>query len=364
MTTRSVHASIAALIVGIGSLTPTAESRAANFCVNTSNALRQALVTAASNGESDTVRIEAGTYTGLGGNLAFPYNTVQNFALNVSGGWVSVGSQPCIQQILQPGNTVLTGSNTSQVLNINGGNGSGQQTLSNLTLRNGFTSQSGAGLSIGGAGGFDGRVLVTRVLFDRNESTSFAGGMSIFTQGIATVLNNVFLLNRCGQQFCGLSATVNAESATTLRASFGNNTFVGNGCPPGPCSAETGGARFGGTASAIFYNNLFALNSGADIALNSPNIELRNNNYVSIVGTPLMQSGNINFANPQFIDLLDDDLRLLVGSPLRNAGTNVYTLLGQDFSGLPRINDLVVDIGAYEIQEAVFADQFELVNVE
>lgn len=346
------------LLIGLALMA--ADARAAIFCVDTSTELRQALMTAASNGQADSIKIQAGTYSGVSA-LAFAYFTSENFAIDISGGYLS----NCGIQLLSPSLTKLTGSDARQVLAVQGTAGtSGGQSISNLTITNGFTSQSGAGLVIGGGGGFAGNVSVSRVVIARNVSTGFGGGMSIFSEGLVNVLNNLFLLNRCGSGNCAFSATVNAPSPVGFRAWFGNNTLVGNACLEGSgCTFP--GARYGGSASTVFYNNAFAANLGGDLLLQNfsgGSAELYCNNVVSISGTPpVVMAGNIAFANPQFVDLLNDDLRPRFTSPLRNAGTSTFALLHDDLGGEVRVNEFVVDIGAYENIDRIFADGFEFV---
>jgi hypothetical protein len=330
---------------------------AAEFCVDTGAELRQALMTASSNGEADVIKIEAGVYEGISA-VAFAYSSSQNFGVSVAGGYLS----GCAVQLLQPGFTALSGSDARQVFSMHGASGSsGALSISNLTIRDGFTSQPGAGLTIGG-GGFLGNVSVSRVVFSRNVSTSVGGGMTLYSEGLVNVVNNLFLLNRCSQVNCAFSATVNAASPVEPRAWFGNNTIVGNACVSGSgCSAT--GARLGGSASAVFYNNVFAANTLGDLALQNfggSGTELYNNNLVSLSGTPpVAMEGNLAYANPQFVDLLDDDLRPAFDSPLRNAGTSTFALLHDDLAGEARVNEFVVDIGAYENHEQLFADGFE-----
>jgi hypothetical protein len=336
-------------------------TQAAVFCVDTNAELQQAFMTAASNSEDDTVKIETGTYEGSSA-VAFAYSTNQNFALTVSGGYLPA----CALQLLQPSLTVLSGSDARQVLQLFGSTGtSGGISLSNLTIRDGFSSQQGAGLFIGGGGSYSGNVSVSRVIIERNTSTAIGGGMAVFSDGgIVNVVNNLFLLNRCGTSNCAISATVNATSATNHRAFFGNNSIVFNQCSAGSSCSETG-ARFGGSARAAFYNNVFAGNSNGDLnllSLGSGSVDLYNNNLVSRTGTaPTIVSGNIAFANPQFIDVLNDDFRPSFTSPLRNAGTSLFALLSIDLIGESRVNEFRVDIGAYENSDLIFENQFDLV---
>jgi hypothetical protein len=356
---KTFHACILALgLAGFASAT-----QAAEFCVGTSAQLQQAFMTAASNGEADTIKIEVGTYASTGGAVAFAYSTAQNFTLIVSGGHVSNPPQMCVRQLDQPGATVLSGSDVRQVLKLNGSPGTiGGLSLSNLTIRDGFSSQSGAGLDIGGGAGFTGNVLVSRVIVERNVGTEIGGGMKVNTEGIANIRNNLFLLNRCAVTNCAISATINAASPATTRAFFGNNTIVGNQCTSGASCTATG-ARFGGSARALFYNNVFAANSNGDLdlfSMSGGSVDLYYNNVVSITGTaPNISVGNIAFANPQFVDLLNDDFRPTLGSPLRNAGTDEFVLQSIDLAGMPRINENRVDIGAYENSDRIFADAFD-----
>jgi len=357
---KFVHAGV--LVLGLAGLTH--DARAAEFCVSTNTQLLQAFTTAASNNQADTIKLEVGTYTGNGSSVAFAYSTAQNFTLIVAGGYISNPPQMCDQQVDQPGATVLTGSDVRQVLKLNGSPGTiGGLSLSNLTIRDGFSSQSGAGLEIGGGAGFTGNVLVSRVIFERNVGTGIGGGMSLYTEGIVNIRNNLFLLNRCALSNCAISATVNATSPTTTRAFFGNNTIVGNQCTSGSSCTATG-ARFGGSARALFYNNVFAANSNGDLDLFSfsgGSVDLYYNNLVSRTGTaPASMVGNIAFANPQFIDLLNEDFRPTLNSPLRNAGTNEFVLQNIDLAGMPRINEGRVDIGAYESSDRIFTDSFDL----
>jgi hypothetical protein len=330
---------------------------AATFCVDTANELQSALMTASSNGEADSVRIEAGLYEGIS-SIAFAYTTSESHAIWISGGYLS----NCVILVNDPGLTVISGSGVRQALVLTGtGGSSGAQSLSNLTITDGATSQQGAGLFMGGAT-HTGDVTVTRVVIERNTATSIAGGMAIYTNGRAKVINNLFLLNRCGYRYCGLSATVIASNPTEIRAVFGNNTFVGNACASGT-ECELAGVRYGGSARSLFYNNVFAANTLGDLSLETTSggsSELYHNNLVSLAGVPPVQSvGNIAVANPQFVDLLNDDLRPRFSSPLRNAGTLAFEYLQLDLAGRKRVNESEIDIGAFENQDRLFIDGFE-----
>lgn len=353
---------IAALLMGTVFASP---ADAAVFCVGTNAQLQQAFTDAASNGEADTIQIESGTYTGTNA-VAFAYSTSQNSSLSVSGGWYSnPPDQLCVRQVSNPHATTLSGSDARQVLKLSGAPGTtGYLSISNLTISGGFTAQQGAGLSIGGGAGFLGNIVVTRVIMERNTTTTYGGGMSLYTEGIANVRNNLFLLNRCSIANCAFSFTANAIDTSTTRIFIGSNTVVGNACSSGATCAN-GGGRFGGSARTLFYNNVFAANVASDIALvdQGGGIDLYYNNYVTQSGSaPTQLVGNLAYANPGFVDLLNDDLRPTLDSPLRNAGTEDFVLSTIDLQGEPRINEGRVDIGAYESSDRIFANGFDLME--
>jgi len=75
--------------------------------------------------------------------------------------------------------------------------------------------------------------------------------------------------------------------------------------------------------------------------------------YTGIIGTvvPLSQDNNLT-TDPSFLDEANDNLRIGAGSAARNAG-KFRAEVTNDFDGNPRPSGGVLDIGAYEYQEAV-----------
>jgi hypothetical protein len=339
-----------------------AAAHSATFCVATSTELQQALTTAGSNGEDDVIKIRAGTYSASTGATAFAYFTSENHALSVQGGYFSVGQFPCLLQGLDASRTVLSGSNARRVMDLSAANGSsGNLSISNLTIRDGASTQQGGGLKMADSAGFVGNVTVERVIFDSNLSATFGGGLLVASDGgLLNVRNNLFLGNRCSGNNCAISATANVASG--VRAYFGGNTIVANACAAGaPATCNVGGVRIGGSAHALFYNNAFAFNTGTDLAIQAPNVEVYNNNINVITGTPSMSSGNLALSDPVFVNPFAGDYRLQLASPLRNAGIGTYELSSVDLDGNERVNEGVVDIGAYENTDIVFRDGFELI---
>lgn len=327
-------------------------AEAAFFCVGTSTELQNALMTAASNGTSDTIQVRIGTYTGIS-SIAFAYNTAQNFDLILEGGYQS----GCGARSSNPGATVLSGSGVRKVLQMTGSSGtSGAMRVDRLTVRDGVATERGGGLLIGG-GGFAGDIVIERVYVD-NNAAQFGGGLSIGTDGRVTVRNSLFRSNSASQGAASAEVLANAASAVETRVQIGNNTVFGGQCTGG---CTTGGMVLTGNARFALFNNLFAMNDGNDIQILTPSTvtELAFNNINQLSGTPDLSIGNLNFANPQFVDFLSEDFRLEFGSPMRNAGTGAYDPGILDFSGLDRVNDGQIDIGAFENAEVLFKAGFE-----
>ena len=151
---------------------------------------------------------------------------------------------------------------------------------------------------------------------------------------------------------------MNHTNNTEARAFIGNNTFTNNVCLGQACI--TGGLDVGGTARFAIYNNAFNLNSAADIRLDATSV-LFNNSFQLQDGTvePIDSGGNINPPDPGFVDEITDP-RLLPTSPLINAGTGDFATGTLDFDGNPRLNDVQYDIGAFENQNVLFKDGFEI----
>ncbi len=335
-------------------------AKAATFCVGTSAGLVSALGTASANGEDDTIKIRSGTYVSTG-SVAFPYYTSENFNLAIAGGFVTLAGNPCVFQLGGATQTVLSGSGARQVMRLQGAPGtSGAISISNLTIRDGFSAQQGAGLGLDGAAGFVGDLSVSRVIFDNNVSTTFGGGLALSADGgIGRVSNSLFVSNRCTSNYCAAVLTINAASAADYRAFFDFNTVVANTCSNGaPAGCSAGGVRIGGSARALFNSNAFAFNSGTDLFLQNSTSDVRHNNVVTLSGTPANKSGNLALVNPLFVDPLGSDFRLSFASPLVNSGLGVG-LATVDLDGKPRVNDYFVDIGAYENQNRVFKGDFE-----
>ncbi|KPJ58597.1 MAG: hypothetical protein AMJ42_03005 [Deltaproteobacteria bacterium DG_8] len=114
-------------------------SHADTFCVSDANELQNALTTAASNIEDDTIKVEQGNYIGN-----FTYDSTQVHSLTIEGGYTS----DCSSRNVDPTNTVLDGNGVGKILEFSASRTKGNLKVDGLTIQNGHR---GISVNTGGA---------------------------------------------------------------------------------------------------------------------------------------------------------------------------------------------------------------------
>lgn len=369
---------------------------AATFCVETATELQNALDTAASNGESDIIRVAVGTYEAPAGGFALNAQTLTDFDQDIviRGGFSEFFGNPCGNEgFFQTTDTVLS-SDSGNILSIELP-GAGDITVLNLSFVGAEAQSSGGGLRVTrSAGTYSGKLRIENNAFIANRSNSLGGGLYIGKGGsndpiegtsstAILVVNNLFSGN-VGGSCCGaLYAFVDAPPPpppvlSTLPALVVAHNTVSNN------SAQVGGSyraislRGDIQNTWVVSNNIWGLDATADIQLvllQSETIVVRNNNIQDI------NVGSINVADvyldnirvtPQYVSCGVGcfDLVPVTGSPLTNAGwapagglpffSPAWQPPEFDLTGTDRVKDGRIDIGAYEgIADTMFADRFE-----
>ncbi len=351
------------------------ESFSATFNVTNSTKLRNALQTAQSNRQADTINIVAGTFSTGGSTFTYNAESGENFALTIVG---AAGIR----------RTILDGGNNTRVLQITTALFSSMDSQRNITIR-GLTVQSGFE-DFGSGGGlfvltFSAGVTIENCRFSSNSAEFEGGGVRISTSnGHISLTNNEFADNSARDG--GGASPFSPFGRITLT----NNTFTNNSAV-----VAGGGAEVSASAGAItLTNNTFTLNSGGFRAIlfaNNVTINIYNNiifnntaqngDDISVIDdfdnsnagsavnlfnndfsdffsecdntsgcTPnISEGGNIN-QNPLFVDAPNGNVHLQGGSPAINAG-NLFApaLPATDFDVEARILDTAPDIGADEI---------------
>ena len=116
------------------------------------------------------------------------------------------------------------------------------------------------------------------------------------------------------------------------------------------------------SANTRLANNIIWDNAGYDLDVVAFFSPVLLDNDIGVAGlTPATGSaGNIS-TDPLFVDSASGNYRLRTSSPARDAGDNTPpgTIRNYDLDGLARIDGVIVDMGAYEVHDVIFADGFE-----
>jgi hypothetical protein len=112
--------------------------QADTFCVSNASELQSALTTAATNSQSDTIKVVQGTYNGN-----FIFSSAESYSLVIKGGYFS----DCTSRNLDPNNTVFDGGNQNTVL-VLVSNEEVDFFVEGITVQNGQRDGSGPGMFI------------------------------------------------------------------------------------------------------------------------------------------------------------------------------------------------------------------------
>jgi hypothetical protein len=404
------------LVLGFILVLVTRSVAAETFCVGTESELEAALTNAESNGTSDYILLQSGTYTG-----DFSFESFQHHPVTIRGGYNS----DCSARVDDPNNTVLDSLGAGTVLSLYQHAGGGVS-VEGLTIQNG--SYNGLWIRLVNEysdSSIDSIHLIHNVIKDcRNKTgvsiaskpgdTSSAGNILIYDnviQGFTgefeaiTVLaewalpgaslvfrNNIIAGNVSTSSDAGLSVTNSGTGNIYLT----NNTIVDNESS-GPLGGLAGGLSAWVGSALYAYNNIIygnvSANGPGDIwlfYLDGTGVGTAYSNiYTDIDGSWDVEGANMSldpgFVGPGFWhdngtvgDPTDDywvwgDYHLGASSPCIDAGSDGAPYPGDlptyDFEGDPRVMDgngdqiATVDIGADELP-LIFADGFETGNHE
>jgi hypothetical protein len=349
MTTTLLHrsrATLARLLLAMAAMSTGTPAIAHVWCVSTAADLRAKLVSAQANGEDDTIKLVRGTYAV--DTDSFNFQSTETFGLVINGGF-DIG---CAQSAQDPRLTILDGGGAHPVFRSQS---AGNLALRYLTLQNGrFDGGAGGGIQIFGTGPDSSVVLGVNIL--RNNVSNYAACVGfIQVEGTVHVNGNLIVDNHTPAAG-GMSIDAGANAIAYVT----NNTIANN---------TTGNATAGflyvpggnnTTPDAYFSNNIMWNNvAGSDVQFFGPGIQFNNNDIAVINGFQTAGSGANLSVDPVFAS--SSDFHLAATSPLLGIGLLAPDggLPGVDLEGHPRTFAGLVDLGAYERGDEIFADGLE-----
>jgi len=214
------------------------------------------------------------------------------------------------------------------------GGGASYGTLLNCTISNNSATY----------GGGTSDSVVTDSTLSNNESSSGGGGSSYGTLTRCTIIENHAGSRGGGSDSCSLYNCLIAKNHAdtdgggTYSSTLKNCTVANNSAGSG--SSDSGGGTYYGTINnCIIYENT-AGDSG------SQNYKYGTINYSCT--TPAPSGTNNVILNPLFFDSLGGNYQLESSSPCIDVGNNAEVQQATDLNGNVRIQNSIVDMGAYE----------------
>ncbi len=181
----------------------------------------------------------------------------------------------------------------------------------NCRFSSNTSSHDGAGFF-----NFPADATLTNCLIDGNHADRFGGG--IYNQDASiNLINTTICNNQSGADGGGIYNWASGKNPTINNSIFWGNSATGNG-----------------NQIYIEYGNLIL------------NYSCYSNGSNDISGS--ITPTNCITSNPLFVNSGSEDFRLLGNSPAVNSGNNSYNATATDIRGEARIQDVTIDMGAYE----------------
>ncbi|MGD1871795.1 MAG: DUF4347 domain-containing protein, partial [Mastigocoleus sp.] len=275
----------------------------------------------------------------------FTISDGNNDNLGRGGGIYNYDASPTISNVIIINNVASEGGGI-----YNGFNSS--PTLTNITITNNYVDFGGGIYNVSSS-----NPIITNVNIN-NNSAEVGGG--IYNSGSNPTLTNVQITNNQARSASGGGIYNSFNSNPTLtNVTIAKNSAINGG----------GGGIFNNGSntqinnSIIWDNNSTSETNGSNTFTNSI-VKGSGGSSAWNLGFGTDNGGNLD-VDPQFIDPGNEDFHLQATSPAINTGDNTYLPLDTndlnsnsntteklpfDLNGNPRIQNSIVDIGAYELQ--------------
>jgi hypothetical protein len=332
-----MHRNPIALGLLVALATATGGADAAVFCVGTATSLQNALATAATNTQNNTIKVRAGTYRAPDAGFMY-WRQSGSFNLDLEGGW----NAGCTEQTEDASLTVLDGRSQHAIINfaVFGSHSTARMTLRYFDMYHGVDQRGFSPIEIDTEAGST-RVENSRIR-DNTSTDQYAPVASIDNYGGSNVyfLDNVVADNEGRRQAYLMQFAVQGGG----KVYFNNNTVTANLF----ATLVPAEGTIGFTHASLANNILWANAGHPEIATQFAPLLIDNDIDLFEVTPAAGSIGNID-ADPRFLG--PSNRRLHANSPACDAGDNTPpgTTRSIDLDGNPR-RVRTVDMGAYELQ--------------
>ena len=303
--------------------------------------------------ENDTQRSGGGAYNALLTNCLLANNSCTNYGAGAYGG-VVVNCNVISNRAEKSGGgthtSVLTNCVVRDNLALEYGGGTHSGSMYGCVISNNVANSSGGGMRAGSA---------TKCIIVGNTSGGWGGGAFSTTLYDSEIIGNTATVHGGGISSGTADKCIIADNEAgrwgggVFRGELQNCIVYGNRAPN-----QAGGGVAGVVArNCTIYGNVCGSRGGGVVAEIVDGVQCGTNFNCIVYGNTASTDANIDTrlpsfncftGNPRFVDAANGDFRLLGDSPCIDMGNNRYVSGETDIRGNARIQNGIVDIGAYE----------------
>lgn len=350
------HCYCALLIALVGlSLSASNTARATTTtCISAGDiaSLQSALSAAASNGDDDLIQLQSGDYA-MPSGFVLDYPSAEAHSLTIEGGYGPFFGNDCGLAPASPDarKTVLSRG----LWRLHLAAGAPSITLRGLTLQNTSSADPTlAPIQVDADAMATGTIEIDNTILLGNSSVSTSAIYLSAGQGAISVQNSLLASNVS-------LAAINPVRFRSVRngsfcVSIVNSTFAGN------VSAQPSVYILAPNCLTIAANDIFWGSATSDVVFSNPGgVYLASDDLSALGDANGTQAFDVTSVNPMF----NADFSISDFSPLRDKGNaggvgSVFSPGPYDVTGGPRVFGALPDIGAFEINDVIFVDDFEI----
>jgi hypothetical protein len=314
--------------------------------------LQAALSAAAGNGDDDLIQLQIGHYS-MPSGFVLDFPSAEAHGLTIEGGYSPNFGNDCGTPPASPDARLTVLDQGLWRLHL--ASGAPSITLRGLTLQNTWSGDPTlAPIQIDADAAATGSIAIENAMLIGNSSVGTSAIYISAAKGAISLQNSLFVSN---VTFAAINPIrFRSVRNGSLCASIVNSTFADN------VSAQPSVYVISPNCLAVAANDIFWGNAASDVVFSNPAETYLLSDDLSAIGDAMgTQAFDVVSINPMF----NADFSLQDFSPLRDKGNpggvgSLFTPGSFDVEGKERVHPAgLPDIGAFEITDVIFADDFE-----